>query len=61
MRNELKKAIIDYIFENYNVFQLNNQTTQHFRDYIYDRKGDYLIGGVEVMDFINNAIRLIKN
>jgi hypothetical protein len=61
MRNELKKAIIDYIFENYNVFNLNNQTTKQFEEYIYNRKGDYLIGGVEVIDFIDNAIRLIKN
>lgn len=61
MRKELKKAIIDYIFENYNVFNMHNQTVKHFEDYIYDKKGEYLIGGEVVNDFIGKAIKLITN
>lgn len=59
MRKELKKAIIDYMFENNNVFNLCNQTTTHFTDYIYNKNGDYLIGGEEVMDFIEKAVKLV--
>ncbi len=59
MRTQLKKAIIDFIFENEKVFGLNNHTTQNFKAYIYDDKGEYLIGGAEVSEFINQAIKLI--
>lgn len=61
MRKELKKAIIDYIFENEKEFQLTNSVTNKFRAYIYDADGNYLIGGEEVYDFIIEAIKLIKN
>ena len=61
MRKELKKAIIDYIFENEKEFQLTNLVTDKFRAYIYDADGNYLIGGEEVYDFIIEAIKLIKN
>lgn len=61
MRKELKKAIIDYIFENEKEFQLTNSVTTKFRAYIYDDDGNCLIGGEEVYDFIIEAIKLIKN
>jgi hypothetical protein len=59
MRTELKKAIIDYIFENEKYFQIHNAVTQKFRSYIYDPDGKFLIGGDEVYEFIKNAIKLI--
>jgi len=61
MRIELKKAIIDFIFENHNVFNLVNHTTAHFKEYVYNSKGEYLIGGEEVYQFINIAIDLITS
>jgi len=59
MNTELKKAIINYIFDNLKVFNLNNHVTDKFRAYIYDADGNYLIGGKEVSDFIKDAISLI--
>lgn len=60
MQTELKNAIIKHIQENSNDFQLVNNTTAHFREYIYDSKGEYLIGGVEVSRFITEFISLYK-
>lgn len=59
MRTELKKAIIDFIFENEKKFQINNAVTQKFRAYIYDADGNFLIGGEDVSEFIYKAIKLI--
>jgi len=60
MKTELKKAILNRIFENENEFQLTNNTIDKFRAYIYDERGDYLIGGADVVEFIKNAIKLIQ-
>ena len=60
METELKKKIIDSIFENANDFQLVNNTIDNFRSYIYYRDGSYLIGGEAVAEFIKKAIELIK-
>ena len=59
MRKELKQAIINYIFENEKEFQLTNSVKTKFRAYIYDADGNYLIGGKEVAEFIDKAIKLI--
>ena len=59
MRKELKQAIINYIFENEKEFQINNSVIEKFRPYIYDGEGNYLIGGEEVAEFIDKAIKLI--
>ena len=59
MRTELKKAIIDFIFENEKQFQINNAVTEKFRAYIYDADGNFLIGGEDVSEFIYKAIKLI--
>ena len=59
MRTELKKAIIDFIFEKEKDFQIHNAVTQKFRPYIYDPDGNFLIGGDEVYEFIKDAIKLI--
>lgn len=61
MKTELKKAIINFIFENLNDFQINNATTNKFRPYIYDAEGHYLIGGEEVSNFVSEAIKLLRN
>lgn len=60
MYKELKKAIIDFMFENSTDFQLNNNTVQKFRPYIYDHNGDYLIGGENICELINMVYKLLK-
>jgi hypothetical protein len=59
MPTELKQAIVNHIFDNKQVFGLHNFTTHTFHDYIYDREGEYLIGGKVVSEFIDKAIKLI--
>jgi hypothetical protein len=59
MKPQLKKGIIDFIFENEKEFQINNAVTQKFRVYIYDADGNFLIGGEDVYEFIKDAIKLI--
>ena len=61
METELKKKIIESIFENQNEFQVANYVKNEFRLYIYDSKGEYLIGGKKVAEFIDQAIALIVN
>lgn len=56
----LKKAIVDYVFENRDNFQLTNTTIEHFKEYIYDDKGDYLLGGADVANFVDEAIKLAR-
>ena len=56
---ELKKAIIDWLFNNKNEWQRVNACTEYFRPYIYNGDGNYLIGGKEVSDFITEANKLI--
>jgi hypothetical protein len=59
MNKELKRAIINNILNNEKEFQLTNSTVNQFRAYIYDDKGDYLIGGKEVHDWICTMIPLL--
>lgn len=59
MNKKLKQAIVNYIIDNEKDFQLTNNTTDHFRHYIYTPQGDYLIGGEEVIEFIRDAIKLL--
>ena len=56
---ELKKAIIDWLFDNKNVWSRENACREYFRPYIYNAEGNYLIGGKEVSDFISEAEKLI--
>jgi len=60
MNTELKKAIVNFMFDNSKDFQLINNTTHEFRPYIYDSKGNYLIGGENVANFIKETEKLIK-
>ena len=55
MHLELKKAIIDYMFEHNKDFQLVNKTTEKFRQHIYTNDGNFCIGGAEVSAFILNV------
>ena len=59
MKKELKKAIIDFIFEKEKEFQLHNATIEKFRPYIYDSNGNYLIGGEDVANFISKAMKIL--
>lgn len=59
MKKELKQAIVNFILDNEKEFQLHNATTRNFREYIYTSKGEYLIGGDDVADFIKKAIDLL--
>ena len=59
MNKQLKQAIINFIIDNEKDFQLTNNTTDHFRNYIYTPTGDYLIGGEDVINFIRDAIKLL--
>ncbi len=59
MKNELKKTIINFICDNEKESQLINATIEKFSGYIYDRSGEYLIGGKDVSEFIKDAIELL--
>ena len=56
---ELKKAIIDWLFDNKNAWQRISACREYFRPYIYNADGNFLIGGAEVSDFIIEADKLI--
>jgi len=59
MKKELKQAIVNFILENEKVFNLTNITVDNFREYIYNKKGEHLIGGEDVYNFIKDAIDLL--
>lgn len=56
---ELKKAIIDWLFDNKNAWHRTSACREYFRPYIYNADGNFLIGGEEVSDFITEADKLI--
>ena len=56
---ELKQSIIAWLIENPNRWQRVNSCHDHFRQYIYDSTGNYIIGGQVVSDFISNADKLL--
>jgi len=60
MNKNLKKAIVNFIIDNENEFQIINYTSEAFREYIYTNKGEYLIGGEDVLTFIREAIKLLN-
>ena len=61
MNKQLKQGIINFIFENEKVFQLQSITIGNFKQYIYNSQGNYLIGGEEVAEFIGKAVKLLIN
>ena len=56
---ELKKAIIDWMFDNASAWQRLNACVDAFRAYIYDGAGYYLIGGETVYRFIKTIDEII--
>lgn len=56
---ELKQDIVKWLFENEKRFSRLRDCTEAFRAYIYDEKGNYLIGGKEVAGFIEKADKLL--
>lgn len=59
MSKELKIAIIKWLLENENQWQRVNACTEVFREYVYNKSGNYLIGGEVVAEFIGAADKLI--
>lgn len=59
MNAKLKKDIINWLFENENVFQRTNVCVSTFKDYIYNSEGNYLHGGKEVTEFIREVEKLL--
>ena len=55
MYKELKAAIFQWLLDNENCWQRVNACTEAFREYIYNKDGNYLIGGEIVSDFIKKA------
>lgn len=60
MNKTLQKAIIDWLFDNSDTFSLHNAAVNEFTAYIYDKDGEYLIGGAQVANFIRQAIKLLE-
>lgn len=56
---QLKYEIINWLFENENEWQRVNHCHDAFREYIYNKDGNYLIGGENVSKFIEDADKLI--
>lgn len=59
MYKELKKEIINWLLDNEFEFQRCWNCIDHFRAYIYNNEGNYLIGGENVCRFIEEADKLI--
>ena len=59
MYKELKKQIIQWLFDNENVWQRTNACIEEFKPYIYNKDGNYLIGGADTVLFIEKAEKLI--
>lgn len=61
LNKQLKRAIVNYMFDNAAEFQLINTTTDKFRQYIYTEQGEYCFGGEQVSKFIGDVGRLVNN
>ena len=59
MYMELKVAIINWLVENEHEWQRVNACVDNFTAYIYDKNGNFLIGGKKVLDFIEAADKLL--
>ena len=59
MNKDLKRAIINWLLDNENRWMRVIECYREFRPYIYDIKGNYLIGGKEVSDFISQADKFL--
>ena len=59
MYKELKQQIIQWLFDNENMWQRRNSCIKEFEPYIYKKDGNFLIGGKDVVLFIEKAEKLI--
>ena len=59
MKKELKREILKWLLDNENRWQRVIECHEAFRPYIYNNDGNYLIGGEEVSNFIEEVDRLI--
>lgn len=59
MYMELKFEILKWLYENENEFNRVTHCINHFKEYIYNSKGEYLIGGRRVTNFIEKADKLL--
>ena len=59
INTELKQAIINYIFKNYNLFNRLNCTTKKFKNYIFDENWNYLIWWKDIIEWIEKIDKLI--
>ena len=59
INTELKKAIIDYIFEIKDTRNRHNNVIATFKRYIYDENWNYLIWWKEISDWIDEINKLI--
>ena len=59
MYKELKAAIITWLLDNENAWQRVTECKKHFRPYIFDAAGQYLIGGEDASNFIDAADKLL--
>lgn len=50
---ELRRAIVNWLFDNENVFCRSSACSQNFRQYIYDDTGNYIIGGKDIAEYIS--------
>lgn len=60
MQYSLMKNIFNHVIEHRNNFQIINNATAHFKAYIYDDQGNYLIGGEQVAEFIKDSVELMR-
>lgn len=59
MHKELKRAIFNWMLERTEKWGRVSGCIEEFAAYIYDKNGNYLIGGKDVYDFILETERLI--
>ena len=59
MYKELKKQIITWLFEHQHTWQRINSCVKEFSPYIYNKDGEFLIGGKDTYNFIKQADELI--
>lgn len=59
MNKLLKVAIINWLLQNEKTWNRINACTENFKEYIYNKEGNFLIGGKETHNFIKKADELI--
>ena len=60
INRELIRNIMLWIIENEEDVQIKNNCVNNFKDYIYNKNGDYWIGGEQIDNFIYEQIDLLK-